>query len=202
MGVARPVNRVRRVLASLNGDGRAGFALLALCVLLLLAVFLGEPGRLALRYDRLALAQGQYWRLLSAHGVHLSLRHALLNILGLLLLWALFARDWSLRQWCLIVLSAILAIDAGLWFLDKTVLWYVGSSGVLYGVLAAGALAQVKRRQLFGWLVLGALAGKLLYEQRVGPLSISGIAVVVVDAHLYGVLGALAAGLPMRPRPL
>ena len=41
----------------------------------------------------------------------------LLNILGLVLMWALFARDYSPLRWLAIYLAAALAISAGLWFL-------------------------------------------------------------------------------------
>jgi rhomboid family GlyGly-CTERM serine protease len=198
------VNRVPALLKSLNCDARYGWALVLACVLLLLPSIAGEAGRLALRYDRGALAAGQWWRLLTGHWVHLGLRHAVLNALGLALMWALFARDYSPRQWFGIVLGAILAIDAGLWLWDSTLQWYVGSSGVLHGVMAAGTLAHLKRREPDGWLLMGFLAGKLAYEHLVGPLPFSGTADVVVDAHLFGVLGgaAVAACLPLRPLPL
>jgi rhomboid family GlyGly-CTERM serine protease len=194
------VNRVRGVLESLNCDGRLGFALAAVCVGLLLPTLWGEAGRLALRYDRTALGAGELWRLLTAHWVHLNLRHALVNALGLVLLWALFARDYSGRQWLLIVLASILAIDAGLWLLDKTVEWYVGSSGALHGVMAAGTLAQLRRGHREGWILALILTGKLIYEQVAGPLPFSGSAAVVVNAHLYGVAGALVAALALHPQ--
>jgi rhomboid family GlyGly-CTERM serine protease len=196
------VNRVRGVLESLNCDGRLGLALAAVCLGLLLPTLWGEAGRLALRYDRAALGAGELWRLLTAHWVHLNLRHALVNALGLALMWTLFARDYSARQWLLIVLAAILAIDAGLWLLDKTVEWYVGSSGALHGVMAAGTVAHLRRGQREGWILALILAGKLIYEQVAGPLPFSGSATVVVDAHLYGVVGALAAALALQPRSL
>lgn len=196
------MNRVQRTLASLNSDGRLGLALLGACLLLLLPALWGESGRLALRYDRDALAQGQLWRLLTAHWVHLGLRHALVNVLGFALLWALFVRDYSARQWLLIVFAALAAIDAGLWLWDSTVRWYVGSSGVLHGILAAGTVANLKRREPQGLVLAALLAGKLLYEQRVGPLPFSGSSAVVVDAHLFGVVGGAAAALGLKPRPL
>jgi rhomboid family GlyGly-CTERM serine protease len=157
-----------------------------------------------LRYDRGALAAGQWWRLLTGHWVHLGLRHAVLNALGLALMWALFARDYSPRQWLGIVLGAILAIDAGLWVWDSTLQWYVGSSGVLHGVMAAGTLAHLRRREPDGWLLMAFLIGKLTYEHLVGPLPLSGTADVVVDAHLFGVAGgaAVAAFLPLKPLQL
>jgi rhomboid family GlyGly-CTERM serine protease len=192
------VNHVQRVLKSLNCDGAAGLALLAACAALLLLALTGEPGRLLLRYDRAALAAGQAWRLLTAHLVHLDLRHALLNGCGLALMWALFARDYPARQWLLVVLGAMVAIDAGLWLCDSTVQWYVGSSGVLHGVMAAGAFAHLRRREPDGWVLAGFLAAKLVWEQWVGPLPLAG-GVVVVDAHLYGVIGGAAVAAFLKP---
>jgi rhomboid family GlyGly-CTERM serine protease len=192
------VNHVQRVLKSLNCDGAAGLALLAACAALLLLALTGEPGRLLLRYDRAALAAGQAWRLLTAHLVHLDLRHALLNGCGLALMWALFARDYTARQWLLVVLGAMVAIDAGLWLCDSTVQWYVGSSGVLHGVMAAGAFAHLRRREPDGWVLAGFLAAKLVWEQWVGPLPLAG-GVVVVDAHLYGVIGGAAVAAFLKP---
>ncbi len=192
--------RVRRVLRALNCDGRPGLLLLGGCVLLLLPTLAGEPARLLLRYDREALAAGQWWRLLSAHVIHLDIRHALLNDLGFALMWALFARDYTVRQWVAVVLGSIMAIDAGLWVCDSTVLWYVGSSGALHGVMAAGALAHIRRRERTGALLAAALVAKLAYEHWVGALPFSGSPMVVVSAHLYGVIGGSAVAALMRPR--
>jgi rhomboid family GlyGly-CTERM serine protease len=192
------VNHVQRVLKSLNCDGAAGLALLAAGAAMLLLALTGEPGRLLLRYDRAALAAGQAWRLLTAHLVHLDLRHALLNGCGLALMWALFARDYTARQWLLVVLGAMVAIDAGLWLCDSTVQWYVGSSGALHGVMAAGAFAHLRRREPDGWVLAGFLAAKLVWEQWVGPLPLAD-GVVVVDAHLYGVFGGAAVAAFLKP---
>jgi len=198
------VNHVQLTLRSLNCDGRRGLALLLACVLLVLPTLAGDGGQTLLRYQRSALAAGQWWRLLSAHLVHLDFRHALLNTAGLALVWALFARDYSPKAWLAIVLGAIAAIDAGLWLGDSTVQWYVGSSGVLHGVMAAGALARLRSGERDGWVLAGLLAAKLLYEQAVGALPFSGNDPVVVDAHLYGVAGgaAVAAFLSPRREPL
>ena len=201
MGVRRPVNRESRLLRSLNGDGNYGWALLGACALLLLITAAGEGGRAWLRYDRVALASGQLWRLLTAHLVHLDLHHALLNCLGLSLMWALFARDYTPRQWLLILLGSMAAIDAGLWLWDSTLGWYVGSSGALHGVMAAGTLAHLRRRERDGWLLAAFLVGKLAWEQGVGALPLSGSDPVVVDAHLFGVAGGLAAAAFLKSPP-
>ena len=70
MGVSGFVNHVHLALRSLNCDGRRGVALLLACVFLLLLTLSGESGQALLRYERSALASGQWWRLLSAHVVH------------------------------------------------------------------------------------------------------------------------------------
>jgi len=195
---------VRRLLRSLNCDGGLGAALLFGCTVLIALAATGEPGRVLLRYDRAALAAGELWRLLTAHLVHLDLHHALLNCAGLALMWALFARAYSPRQWVVVLVAAVAAIDAGLWFGDSTLRWYVGSSGVLHGVMAAGTLAHLRRGERDGWILAAFLLGKLAWEQWVGPLPLSGHDAVVVDAHLYGVLGGLAAAAFLRrpPEPL
>src|SRR5882757_516181 len=213
MNVTQPVNGIRRgarrLLKSLNCDGRRGLALLAACSVLLLPVLAGDAGREALRYDRAALAAGQWWRLLTAHIVHLDFSHAALNSLGLLLMWALFARDYRPRQWLAVILGSIAAIDAGLWLRDSTITWYVGSSGALHGLMAAGTLAHLRRRDLDGWILAVFIVLKIAYEQSAGALPFAATHGgnhgdgVVVDAHLFGVLGgaAVAACLKRRPEP-
>ena len=197
------MNRVYGLLKSLNYDGRFGLALLAGCGLLVLPSLWGQGVQLLLRYERTGLAQGQWWRLVSMHVIHLGPRHALANALALALLWALFARDYSPRAWALIVVAAAAAVDAGLWFLDSTVAWYVGSSGALHGILAAGALGHVRRGERDGWPLVVLVVAKLAYEQWVGALPFAG-STVVVSAHLYGVIGGAAVAALQKPcsRPL
>ncbi len=201
MNVSRPVNGIERLLKSLNCDGKLGIALLAACAVLLLPVLAGDAGREALRYDRTALAAGQEWRLLTAHFVHLDFDHAALNSLGLVLMWALFARDYRPRQWLAILIGSIAAIDAGLWLRDSTVAWYVGSSGALHGIMAAGTLAHLRRRDMDGWILAVFILVKLAYEQSAGALPFTDShAGVVVDAHLFGTFGGAGIAAFLRPR--
>jgi rhomboid family GlyGly-CTERM serine protease len=202
MKTTQPVGRFKGLAASVNCDGGRGWALAGLVALIFLLQLGGRSTLMALRYDRSALLAGQWWRLLSAHLVHLDLRHAVLNALGLALMWALFVRDYRARQWFLILIVAAAAIDAGLWFRDTGVLWYVGASGVLHGAMAAGIVAALRRGELAGVVLAVFLIAKLAYEQWSGALPFAGAAVpVVVNAHLYGVVGGLTVALWMKPQP-
>jgi hypothetical protein len=99
----------------------------------------------------------------------------------------------------LILGLSVVGVDAGLWLLSSTTQWYVGSSGLLHGVLAAGAVAHLRSRQPDGWVLVLFLGGKLVYEQSAGALPLTAGGAVIVDAHLYGaVAGALAALLLRR----
>jgi rhomboid family GlyGly-CTERM serine protease len=200
MNVERPVRGFRSWLTSLNCDGTWGFALLGVCAALLAPELAGDAGRAVLRYERAGIAAGEWWRLLTAHLVHLDFPHAALNALGLVMMWALFARDYGVRQWLIILACATLAIDAGLWLRDTGVAWYVGSSGVLHGVMAAGTLAHLRRGDLDGWILAAFIVGKLGYEQWTGALPFEGTAAVVVNSHLYGAIGGLAAAALLRAR--
>jgi rhomboid family GlyGly-CTERM serine protease len=181
-------------LASLNCDGQLGLALLVAQLLLLLPAFGGGRVRELLQYERSALAGGQLWRLLTAHLVHYDWRHLLLNMGGLAVLWALFAREWTPGRWLLIAVAAALAIDAGLWFRAPEVGWYLGLSGVLHGLWAAGVLAQLQRRQGFATVPLLLLVSKLAYEQLRGGSLVLEDMPVVLSAHLYGAAGGLIGG--------
>lgn len=173
-----------------------GHRLLGLMILaLVLLSLLGESGRLALRYEREAILQGEYWRLLTGHLVHGSWLHLVLNGLGLGLVAALFARDYSLPAWLLIGLVSVVAIDLGFVLYEPQLLWYVGLSGVLHGALAAGAVAWWRHESKLLALLLSVIfIGKLTWEQWHGALPLSGDLPVVVDAHLYGAVGGVIAG--------
>lgn len=168
--------------------------LLALAVVLL--SLLGDSGRLALRYQRDSVLHGEYWRLLTGHLVHGNWHHLLLNLAGVALIAALFPRDYSPRAWLLIGVLSLVAIDVGFVFYEPQLQWYVGLSGVLHGVLAAGAIAWWRHETKPMALLLSAIfVGKLVWEQWQGALPLSGALPVVVDAHLYGAIGGASAGV-------
>jgi rhomboid family GlyGly-CTERM serine protease len=194
----------RIVLRSLNCDAGMGLTLLALLAVLWLLLAGGSPWALALRYERSALQNGESWRLLSAHWVHLSARHLMLDSAGLVLLWALYARELRAWEWALVWLAATFGIDAGLWWAQPQLQWYLGCSGLLHGAWAAGAAAQARRHGRWAWLMMALLALKLLLEQRAGTGLADPALPVVTVAHLYGAVAGLAcyAALALARKPL
>jgi rhomboid family GlyGly-CTERM serine protease len=170
---------------------------LLLSALAVMGELAGSAGRQWLRYDRNAIADGELWRLLSGHLVHLNPAHVLLNLAGLWLVWLLAGHRLSVRAWTSVIVITIACMDAAFWFLEPGLNWYVGLSGLLHGLLLAGVVAGLKTAPIDS-AVLGLLVLlKLLYEQTAGPLPGSEATAggpVVVDAHLYGALGGALAG--------
>ena len=135
-----------------------------------LAELWGDGGRLALRYDRAAVAAGELWRLITGHLVHLGPSHLAMNVLALAILAVVLPALATWRQWLLTFLSSALFIDIGLFAFHPSVEWYVGLSGVLHGLLFAGLVAGFRRRPLETTVIAGLVAAKLIFEQLSGPL--------------------------------
>jgi rhomboid family GlyGly-CTERM serine protease len=175
-------NRLAEIAAALQLDRGRWIWLLAILLAMDAVLGLGDNVNQLLRYDRGAIAAGGWWRLLTAHIVHLDVHHLILNELGVVLVWSLFAQDYDAVEWCAIVLSGALAISSGLWWLSPRVGWYVGASGVLHTVMGAGVAKHLAERSWDRWILAVGLAAKLAWEQWGGPAA----PLIVVDAHLYG----------------
>jgi len=192
----KAANRLAPTLSALQWD-RGRWVWLLLILLFLVAVLaLGDNISAVLRYDRSAIVAGGWWRLLTAHIVHLDGHHLILNELGLVLMWSLFAHDFDPVDWCTIALSGALAISCGLWWLSPQIAWYVGASGVLHTVMGAGAANHLVMRVWDRWILTLGLCGKLAWEHWGGHSS----PLVVTDAHLYGAATGFAVGAALSWR--
>jgi rhomboid family GlyGly-CTERM serine protease len=171
----------------------------------------GDRITLLLQYERAAVLRGEYWRLLTGHLVHGGLRHMALNLAGSAVMVGLFFRTYSRAHWMLIVLASCIAIDAGFLWRERALESYVGLSGVLHGVLAAGTIAWWRTERRAMAIALTAITvGKLAWEQWQGPVTLAGEGMtVIVNAHLYGAIGGGAVGAILlirgkvsKPQPL
>lgn len=177
--------------------------LLALGVAILCIVLQGLGLDDALRFDRTALQNGNWWLLLTGNFVHLNWSHLLLNMTGLFLVVMLVWSNFSLPEWALVILFSSLGVGGGLYLLDPEILWYVGFSGTLHGLIIAGTLADIRRFPLPSLALLIVVCGKLGWEQLHGAMpgseSVAGGA-VVVNSHLYGAIAGAIIGLLLLAR--
>jgi rhomboid family GlyGly-CTERM serine protease len=177
---------------------RAYLLPVTVAVLVVVAALGGDALRMAARYDRAAVLDGAFWRLLSAHFVHLGWSHTLLNLAGLGLVWALVGRTLSGWRGAFVLLASIVAIDAGFLVNEPALEWYVGFSGALHGLFAAGVVSGMLEREREAWVLAALLAAKLAWEQLVGPVPLTESMAggpVIESAHLYGAIGGALAGL-------
>ncbi|MCM0043522.1 MAG: rhombosortase [Burkholderiaceae bacterium] len=176
-------------------NSRARWPFVLALALLSLAASLAPGALEALRWERAAIADGQWGRLLSAHFAHIDTRHLMFNLLGLVLV-----AEWLLERWRLAALWSLLlasALGTGLllWLFEPGLRWYAGLSGALHGLWAGAALAGWWRwrRPLFAG-ALAALAIKLAFFND-GP----GGMPVVAAAHVYGAASGMVWALLRRP---
>jgi len=173
-----PDNNGASVSSSDNNFLRTHALPLSLVALSTLFALLGDSATRWLRYDRDAILHGQWWRLISGNIVHLGWPHLLLNLAGL---------------------ASAAAVGVGLLLFDPHLQWYVGLSGVLHGLFAAGLVTALYTGNRGDWWLLLLFVAKITWEQLVGTMpgsaEIAG-GTVIVNAHLYGAIGgALMAWL-------
>lgn len=183
----------------------AGPALgLALVAALLAAVSSIDPRwHAALDYRRDAVAAGELWRLVTAHVMHLSIEHAVLDIAALLLVAWIFSEELDGRLQASAGAVGLAMIDATLWVaqVDR----YVGLSGVLHAWFATGATcwllaarsdpARASKRAWGAALTIG-LAAKLVLEQQHRAFWLGGASFeVVTSAHRAGAMAGVCCGV-------
>lgn len=182
-----------------TADPRLRRHILVLAVVVILLGVAHELVNPALHYQRAAVLDGQIWRLVTAHLVHLNTWHMAMNLTGLLLCWYFFTDLFTRRLlWLWLGVSAPVV---GLAFLglDQALSQYVGLSGLLHGLLVLLLVLGWRGNPVLHSLVLAIVAGRLFWEQRPDydteylQAWIDGS--VHVNAHLYGALTGLALGL-------
>jgi rhomboid family GlyGly-CTERM serine protease len=150
------------------------------------------------RFQQDWVQQAEFWRVISAHWIHFNWQHLLLNGLGLLLCVAIARPVWSIGRW--IGYNLLLAIGISMLFtwLNPELVWYVGYSGVLFGVLLLAAIDLFKTERVIALLLGIGVCSKVALEQT-SSLTVTtndfiGVP-VIIDAHLYGLLLAVAIAL-------
>ncbi|MCP4333668.1 MAG: rhombosortase [Gammaproteobacteria bacterium] len=164
----------------------------------LIVVTLQVIGVRYFRYDHDWLENGQIWRIVSAHWVHVGWVHMFLNMVGLMICISLSNPRWSVRRWFLQSLCIAIGISVLFTLQNSDLHWYVGFSGVLFGLYFLAAHDLYARDRLIASLMGGAIVIKVILEQYTNyDIDSSDLigAPVIVDAHLYGLMMAIAIAL-------
>ncbi|MDB5986307.1 MAG: rrtA [Nevskia sp.] len=176
----------------------AVWAPLAVLAVFSTALLLGGDGvQHVLRFDRAAIAQGEWWRMLSDNFVHLGGWHLFLNLLSLVLLVLLCPEVLSPLEWCRRVVVIGIGMSLGLYWFVPQLATYVGLSGLIYGLFALGLGRQALRRDKIALAACVFLAARIGWELIVGaPASEQRLVggSIVGESHLYGVISALIYG--------
>ncbi len=185
------------MVLSLQPGGSHGGLSLPWCTLLLTTLALA--GYLILGaapeawvFDRVAISQGEFWRLVTGHWVHSDLDHAVWDIGALAVMGALLEPRLQ-RELLLALAIGTLGVDLWLWWGDPALQYYCGLSGILNSLLAVG-LVQLWRdlRHPLVWLTgLGAI-GKIILEITGGQALLTQTAwPSVPEVHAVGFLCGL-----------
>jgi len=176
---------------------------LALTLIALLIAGSGDMIQHAMRFDRDAINAGQWWRLITANLAHLGWSHTALNVVGLALIWGLLWQSFSTKSWAIISLISSLTVTLGLYYLNPSLHWYVGLSGLLHGLFIAGVIGSLRSGDKRDLILLIAIIAKLAWEQFSGPMpgtaEMAG-GPVIVDSHLYGAIGGFVIAFLVKPQ--
>jgi len=169
---------------NLFSRGRPFGAPAFLAALACLLYFVPGAGR-ALEYDRVAIAGGQLWRILTAHWTHSSPDHLAWDVLVFAVLGAaLSARNPRLFRW--IVVVSPLGISGTLLLLGPQWHIYRGLSGVDSALFVA--LSTVLWKECSGtkrWLAAATL---LLFGGKIVLEATMGVALFATDTAGYDVV--------------
>ena len=144
------------------------------------------------------LADGQYWRLVTAIFLHFGIMHLLLNEVGLFIFGGLVEQVYGRLTFAVIYLVSGLSGSVASFLLNSVTLG-VGASGAIFGVVAALAAFFVARRKTTGEMGRQNL---LMILVLVAINLVFGFIVPRLDnwAHLGGLAGGFALGMAFVPR--
>ena len=153
----------------------------------------------ALHFNRTAIDAGEWWLIVTGNFVHQDANHLFVNMAGLLLAYLLFRPCYSEARWAAVTLLSALGVGGGLYLLNPELYRYAGLSGVLHGLLLAGAVAEIgSGKRSSGAFIFLLTAAKLISEQLFGSPAVIAKWPVIVDSHLYGAITGGLTGVALH----
>ncbi len=152
-----------------------------------------EPMHSLSVWDRSAIIDGQWWRILTGNFTHTNYTHLGMNLAGLWIISSIFSP--SSKSLLLTLAVCSIAVGIGNFASDMTL--YVGLSGALHGLFAYGALKEALHGRQSSWLLVAGLVGKILWEQFVGASETTSAMIgarVAIESHLAGAISGLLLG--------
>src|SRR2546429_9035433 len=132
------------------------------------------------------VAQGDWWRLMTAAFLHYGPFHLLLNMLGLYWFGSLLERRIGSGRFLLLYLVSGLAGSAGALVVSPNSAT-VGASGAIFGILGAGLVLEQQRDYVFGGSALGVILINFILTFSISSISKGG--------HIGGLIGGVIATL-------
>src|SRR6059058_1363435 len=126
------------------------------------------------------VAQGDWWRLITAAFLHYGPFHLLMNMFALYWFGSLLEQRIGSGKFLMLYLVSGLAGSAGALLLDP-LQPTVGASGAIFGVLGAGLVLERQRDYVFGGSALGVIVANLVLTFAWPNISIGG--------HIGGLIG-------------
>ena len=134
----------------------------------------------------IGVAQGDWWRLITAPFLHYGPVHLGLNMLVLWFIGPALEEYFGRWRYLLLYLVAGLAGSAGALILSPNALT-VGASGAIWGLMGAAVLLEARKIYVFGGQAMGLVVFNLIFTLLIPGISIGG--------HIAGGIGGAAAAL-------
>jgi membrane associated rhomboid family serine protease len=132
----------------------------------------------------IGVAEGEWWRLITATFLHYGLLHLALNMLVLWFIGPALEEYLGRARYLLLYVVAGLAGSAGALLLDPNTL-AVGASGAIWGLMGAAVVLELRRIYVFGGQALGLVVLNLALTFLIPGVSIGG--------HVGGGIGGAVA---------
>ena len=134
------------------------------------------------------LAQGEWWRLITAAFLHGSIIHLAFNMFALFWLGSIVEQALGATRYLLIYFASGLAGSAGALLMDPNAIT-VGASGAIYGIFGALLILE--------YLATGTIAGPALTLIVLNLAITFTIPNISIGGHLGGLLGGVLATLAL-----